>query len=406
MINRSVRFGLCLCLLSISIFPSSSASGIVVRPGTGPNGEIPQAGVSRRVVEQLAAGENISVADADFVMGVGGRALSDFSANFDADQRFGAVWVEYSPFSVHLRTTQPAPDLSSRLTNDLGRAPQVTVGGLSKVEFRKLEVKVSQVLDSAGRKTGRPLRAESDSDSRFGTVGIRVNPADRRLIENEVLPVGVDVRDGDVEVHQPSSFAGAGMSDCTVGFAATQALVNRTVRGVVTAGHCPNSGQTAYGYPLNNAQQEICSYSDRQLHVTSAPNLYWGFYDYFNVWSTIQAVAGGYYRGQPFHRRGRYSVAAGIVGDPQYVPFGGNPTGQDCGNYMAYVFPLFNSAGGLLIGGDSGGPLMLIYNGQYYLAGITTGAGSPNNGNPTNGWAAWRDIPAGWIPCTAQNQCT
>jgi hypothetical protein len=168
----------------------------------------------------------------------------------------------------------------------------------------------------------------------------------------------------------------------------------------------PEFGPDRIRVSAQQRQQEICSYSDRQLHVTSAPNLYWGFYDYFNVWSTIQAVAGGYYRGQPFHRRGRYSVASGIVGDPQYVAFGGNPTGQDCGNYMAYVFPLFNSAGGLLIGGDSGGPLMLIYNGQYYLAGITTDAGSPNNGNPTNGWAAWRDIPAGWVPCTAQNQCT
>jgi hypothetical protein len=356
-------------------------------------------------VEQFAAGENISLADAEFVLGAGGKALADFAADFEADQRFGAVWVAYNPFSVHLRTTQPAPELSSRLAKGLGREAQVTVGGLSRSDFRRQETRIAQVLELAGRKASRALRAESDPDSRSGTLGIRVNALDRPLLQDETFPVGVDIRTGDVELHQPSSYAGAGMSNCTVGFAATQTIgapVNQVFRGVVTAGHCANSGQTAYGYALGTAQQEICSNSDRQLHTTSAPNLWYGFFDFNNVWTTIQAVAGGWYSGQPFVRKGRIGSAFGVVGDPKIIPVGGN---GDCGTYQAYTFPLFNTAGTEVIGGDSGGPLMLIYNGLYYLAGITTAAGSPNNGIPTNGWAAWRDVPSGWVACTAQNRC-
>jgi hypothetical protein len=125
-----------------------------------------------------------------------------------------------------------------------------------------------------------------------------------------------------------------------------------------------------------------------------------------NTWTTIAGVAGGWYNGQPFVRKGRFTQAIGTIGDPKLVALGGNPTTQDCGDrYNAYAFPLFNGGGDPVIGGDSGGPLMLAYFGGWYLAGITTAAGSPNNGQPTSGWSAVRDIPVGWTPCTAVNPC-
>jgi hypothetical protein len=358
------------------------------------------------MIEQFAVSQSMSVADSEFILGRGSKVLVDFASNSEADPRFGAVWVEYKPFSIHVRTTKPAPDLSDRLSTELGRKAIAAVGGMSRSELRQQEARVSELFDSARRKSGKTLRAESQPDSRSGTLRILVNPQDRRLIEQEGVPAGVDVREGEVDELKPASYAGAGMSDCTVGYAATRPTGSGPERAVVTAGHCPNTGQTAYGYSLGAAQFQICSNADRQLHTTSSPRLWYGFYDYNNYWTTIAGVAGGWYNGQPFFRRGRFTQAIGTIGDPKLVALGGNPISQDCGDrYNAYAFPLFNGGGNPVVGGDSGGPLMLAYFGGWYLAGITTAAGSPNNGQPTSGWSAVRDIPAGWTPCTALNPC-
>jgi hypothetical protein len=147
--------------------------------------------------------------------------LVDFASNSEADPRFGAVWVEYKPFSIHVRTTKPAPDLSDRLSNDLGRKVMSAVGGMSRSELRGQEARVAEIFDSARRKSGNALRAESQPDSRSGTLSILVNPNDRRLIEQEGVPPGVDVREGEVDQPMPASYAGAGMSDCNVGYGAT-----------------------------------------------------------------------------------------------------------------------------------------------------------------------------------------
>jgi hypothetical protein len=80
---------------------------------------------------------------------------------------------------------------------------------------------VAEIFDSARRKSGNALRAESQPDSRSGTLSILVNPNDRRLIEQEGVPPGVDVREGEVDQPMPASYAGAGMSDCNVGYGAT-----------------------------------------------------------------------------------------------------------------------------------------------------------------------------------------
>ena len=65
-----------------------------------------------------------------------------------------------------------------------------------------------------------------------------------------------------------------------------------------------------------------------------------------------------------------------------------------------FAFPLTNDAGASVNPGDSGGPLMLVYDNLYFIGGVTTSEGVVSNGR-----SAWRFVPSGLTACTAQHSC-
>jgi hypothetical protein len=196
------------------------------------------------------------------------------------------------------------------------------------------------------------------------------------------------------------------MSDCAVGWAAKVTMSGQISNAVGTAGHCGdtgNTGNTAYGYNLGGAFNEVCSNADRQIHLTPAPTPWYGLYMH-NAWTNIAAVAGGWFNGQSFYRRGRFTQAIGTITDPVLRSVVSGTIG-DCGNYNSYQFRLYNTSWGGLsggaIGGDSGGPLLLAYAGGYYLAGQT----STQAAGGDSGGSAVLSVPSGTMICTAASPC-
>ena len=159
-----------------------------------------------------------------------------------------------------------------------------------------------------------------------------------------------------------------------------------------------------YGFSLGDAQNQVCGGQDRQLHTTPTNFLWNGFFLPGGSWTQTQAVAGGWYDGQPFARVGKFTSAQGTIRTPG--PVAPQVSGGDCGSYSVYGFILDNYtayADQKAIGGDSGGPLLLAYFGSWYLAGTTSGQGVV--GGIADGVSAWRDVPWPWTPCTLSAPC-
>ncbi|MFZ4719848.1 MAG: hypothetical protein ACOYMR_10505, partial [Ilumatobacteraceae bacterium] len=140
-----------------------------------------------------------------------------------------------------------------------------------------------------------------------------------------------------------------------------------------------------------------CTNIDRQRHVTPSPNVYSAFYNFNDQWTSINATATGWYTGQPFFRRGKYTKALGTISSYTSAAIAGG----DCGSYTVKGFNLYNTSGQGAVQGDSGGPLLLAYNGHYLIAGTTSGVAA----TVSQGFSAWISIPPGWTPCTATTPC-
>lgn len=253
-------------------------------------------------------------------------------------------------------------------------------------------------IAAAAKPLGRLPISEVIPDLKQGRVKVTINTADFQATDLQI-PAGVTTDlVADLKAYPAASFAGVEYEpSCTVGYMARDFLNNN--KYVVTAAHCPDLPATAYGSSLTDLFSETCQTIDTQALRTSATYVWYGFYNAYNQWSTIHAVAGGWYDGQPFHRRGRNTIAVGTIQNPTTITVGGG----DCGSYQVYAFPLINTFGppsGSVVGGDSGGPMMLVYFNQYYLAGITTSVGIVSNGR-----SAWRSVPPGLAACTAQIAC-
>lgn len=151
--------------------------------------------------------------------------------------------------------------------------------------------------------------------------------------------------------------------------------------------------------PVGNAFAEVCTNTDRQLHniPVGVPAGY-SFQNYNNASTVIWDVAGGWFAGQNFFRRGRFTKALGTISDIK-TEIG---SGGDCGQlFSVRGFNLFNTSGQAAVGGDSGGPLLLAYNGKWYIAGQNSLDALPGD----SGHAAWRSLPSGWAACSALNPC-
>lgn len=107
---------------------------------------------------------------------------------------------------------------------------------------------------------------------------------------------------------------------------------------------------------------------------------------------------GVHYTGQLFFRRGRNTTASGTNSALETAAVG---AGGDCAARNVTGWVLTNTSGSAVVGGDSGGPLLLAYNGRWYIAGITSTVGPTGSG----GRSARLSIPSGWTVCTSQSNC-
>jgi hypothetical protein len=300
---------------------------------------------------------------------------------------------------VQIRTTKADEQLKTQFETILGRPFHSFVSGESNQVIREKQAQVWAMLEQ--RKT--KLRYEVRNDFELGRVILAMNPADESVNDTidlirTMVPPGVDVIKAPID-NRPASYAGVPFSiTCTGGYAVRSGGQG----GIVTAAHCANDVGSAYGFPLGFATAEVCAGIDRQVHTTPADYLWNGFFNYNGQWTQIYEVAGGYYQGQNVVRVGKFTSAYGQIGNKEPLTIGGTPDCSPGGNYTVSGFKLYNLGGGAVQGGDSGGPMMLVYNGLYFLAGTTSGQQIPGN---HQGIVSWRSIPPGWTACTQQTPC-
>jgi hypothetical protein len=377
-------------------------TGAAVNAGErGPNGELAAKEVSEASIQAIATAQSMSLNDARFLAGAGGAALVEFQASHQRDPDFGAVWVEYRPFTIHLRTTKNSGLLFLGLEKALGRSVERVEGGLSFQQLNAEGAIANNALQNARTLKGQPPRYEVHPDSKTGVVRVKVNRNDAIALKGVKLPDSAVVTEADVEPYPTASYSGSdvtlnGQPKCTVAYA----MKMGTSKGVVTAAHCPNSGLSSYGQSLGTAFAEQCQGIDRQGHYTTGSQLWNGFFDLYHVWTSIAAIAGGFYNGQPFFRSGQTGSAMGIIEDPQWIDVG--KASDPCGVQHVYAFALWNypAYGPPVQLGDSGGPVFFLYANQWFLGAQVTSVGVQSSGR-----AVMIDVPPGWTACTNATPC-
>lgn len=390
---------LSIASLGASELPASAndavPSGTESKIELGPRGEIPVDGVTATDIETVAKSHDMSFEDARFILFEGSAAILEFTEKHRDDSEFGGVNViQDGGLRIQIRTTQADSTLADTFESALRRPVERFVGGRSSADLEKDMSAATAALSERG--VDFPFTVTKDFER--GTIVVSTPAKFLAQARAASLPPSVEVRsDEAIGDEVAASFAGTEMNPgCTVGFAVQN---SSGTHGLITAGHCTDTGTSAYGFTTGNAQSEVCTDVDRQLHTTPATQIWEGFYN-GNVWTNIHAVAGGWYPGQNYFRRGRNTIATGTIQDIS-TGTASSPPGDCPTSYTVRGFVLNLSTGSGVVGGDSGGPLMLAYNGQWYVAGITSTAGPAGSA----GRSAWRSIPAGWTACTAQFDC-
>gem|GEM_PF-6098543 len=186
------------------------------------------------------------------------------------------------------------------------------------------------------------------------------------------------------------------------------------VTGFVTAGHCRDAISTSpisLLSPWDSYQtvSETCpsgggDYQSHPFINVIDPSEHFEDKSGFGP-VMIEAVAGGYTVGQLLVKIGRWanstSTSWGHVSSFGTISIN---AGGDCG---AGSFTGLRTTA-LTNAGDSGGPIMLVWNNKYYAASITASRSSSGYANGT--WIPWIDPAAhGWGPsahwCTRQVPC-
>lgn len=365
----------------------------------GPHGEVPVRGITKADVELLSASTGMSLAESRFILFEGSKQILDFATAHRAHPGFGGVNVtQDGALRIQLRITDEASALAGEFAQRVGHPVEVFVGGRSAVQLEQDVRAVQSVMRSSSLGAADPVPYRITTDFASGRVVVRTPPAARAAVDSLPLPVGVEVvADATVIFEESASFAGTERNPgCTVGFAMQNGAGTHSL---MTSGHCTDTGSiNAYGFNLGNAMNESCWWTDSQHHTTPTNQIWEGFYNNAEQWTIIHAVAGGWYPGQNFFRRGRNTKATGTISDIETASVG---AGGDCGVRNVTGFVLTNATGDRIEGGDSGGPMMLAYSGNWYLGGIASTTGPSGSG----GRVAWRTIPAGWTACTAQFGC-
>lgn len=225
----------------------------------GPNGEVPLDGVTDEDVARFARGLDISLEDARFLLFDGGGALHDFTAANQENPEYGGVrWTYEGGLGIQLRTTTRPSNLGDELEAIVGRSVEVLTAGRSAAQNRRDMDAVTLAAIAAGAP-----RIEATTEFEPGIVVLRVHPDDVAVIEGAGIPATVEVReDPTVEVREAAiTHAGAAISGgCGVSVAVDNAS---GTNALMTAAHCPDSGQSSGGFSLGTATNEVCNTYDR-----------------------------------------------------------------------------------------------------------------------------------------------
>lgn len=353
----------------------------------GPKGEVPVEGVTDEDVRQLAEAMNLPVEDMRFAMFEGSEIVLDFIERNRSNPSFGSLSVSYDDGLSHvLRLTTRDDDLESQLETSLGRPYELVVGGLQAAEMERRHAEVSRLL--AG------TVSLVTNDEATGVVKVVTRSSDTARTVSHLATTTVDPS---LEPPRSLFWAGAGMQSCTAGFVIKHDVYSIN-RRVVTAGHCNDTGMSIAGVGIGNAAFENCHPTDSQAHyVPTSQTVWYGFYGP-SGWTNIYAQAGGYYPGQIYFRRGERTIGWGAIDD--WISWTMSGTGDCAAGTIVSGLSMTPSIGSIGVPGDSGGPIVLSYGGQWYLGAILSAGGS------TQSFGAWRrDFPY-YTMCTQLDPCS
>jgi hypothetical protein len=301
------------------------------------------------------------------------KAIADFAIANEDNPSFGAVWVEYNPFTVRLRLATDVDDtLSTEFSQSLGRDVAVSHGGASAAALHGAAQILSQtsITFSVNEQTGQ----------------IDITGPDQALIEEQIFRAATLVDGGllsggrvDESAQSQRTVAAAGdavgflypgqgsyTNVCTAG-----AMYEGTgVSGFITAGHCPDGNTYVNGFysAAPTLRAESCNPDYQLQDFQYAPSPYNSAHAAPTYY--VMYLAGGTYATQPVLKIG---ITSGNVSG-QVVTYENHyfAAGGDCAASTNYTLKTSTTAAP----GDSGGPILVLYNGYYYLRGITTGGAS------------------------------
>ena len=172
--------------------------------------------------------------------------------------------------------------------------------------------------------------------------------------------------------------------------------------GYGTAAHCGDGYTYVYGYYsvsgstlrytdcTNDIQMKDFATTATQTENMREPQT-------GDTWP-IRGIAAGYYTGQDVIHVGRYTNA--IRGSGEVIGWGPEPIGAKGGCPAENKGYLKTDVAGNP--GDSGGPALLIYGSNLYLAGTLIGSGTQSS---INTWLNFVAIPGNGHYCTTLNPC-
>ncbi len=383
-----------------SAVPSGDDSGSESVPEhlLGPNGEVPEDGISDDEVKMAAVGLGIALEDARYFLFEGSGLVAEYTREFRDRPEFGALYFDprAEGSKVVLRLTRPNEAMVRVFESRFEQYAEQVIGGDSATQLSAVHQATLDALMASSTEGFPAFRITSDHEA--GVVELRIDTDHLSDLDlADTVPRLKVIHDTEVRHLRSMSYAGATRTPtCTIGFALRAYGLN----ALATAAHCSDSNTFASGGALGTAFSETCANWDRQLHVTPTA-IYHGFYAFSGAWKNIENVAAWYAAPSYFLRVGKNTKAVGDSGPYTSVTL----EGGDCGVYPVSGFGLSvhtNVPGSELPEpGDSGGPVFTALNGKWYLSGLYSGASAGGGG-----FAAWRSIPTGWTVCTRVTPCT
>jgi len=333
-------------------------------------------------------------------------AILDFQTLYADDSRFGGIWTSYEDgLRVHVRYLDASFERAvESLQDDLGRVGvphpiELTLGGASYAELQEAVAALQAAAASADGASD--LTPVYTLNTQLGTLDVSMASSLRDGLINPDLVRRVPPP----PPSQGEREAGADLSiGCTVGYM----WANGTQRGFVTAGHCSDAATTIT--PSGHASSagvlvEHCASTGADFQVdtfTGTPDL--GNWAYTKAaasppWSTFSfGMAGGFYPTQPTWKVG-YGPNATRSNGGQIIGYGSSTFASgDCPSGTVNGIQYTN----LSMGGDSGGPVFVQYNGWELLATHVSGPIDEGPGARTGTGVATSSahLPAGAFICT------